>query len=117
MWSQQYTADEERGRAGSIHHVNDIRWMRGGHRGGGAQLPKKKNALDHPFKCSIAVLEAQSKLLILMVGSSISSTYIFECQPLPPLSMSTHVMNAPKPSPFFCWSSTPMYYCECTNRR
>ena len=40
------------GRPGSIHHVNDVRWTRGGRRGGGAQLPN--NAQDHPFECSTA---------------------------------------------------------------
>ena len=25
-----------------IHHVNDVRWTRGGCRGGGAQLPKQR---------------------------------------------------------------------------
>ena len=38
----------KRGRPGSIHHMNDIRWTQGVHREGGAQLPKQY----HPFKCS-----------------------------------------------------------------
>ena len=29
------------GKPGSIHHMNDIRWTRGGRRGGGAQLPEQ----------------------------------------------------------------------------
>ena len=33
--------------------MNDVRWTRGGHRGGGAQLPN--NAQDYPFERSTAV--------------------------------------------------------------
>ena len=32
---------KKQGRPGSIHHVNDVRWMRSGCRGGGVQLPKQ----------------------------------------------------------------------------
>ena len=43
------------GRPGSIHHMNDIRWMRGGRRWGGAQLPEQCTgrsvwALYHIFR-------------------------------------------------------------------
>ena len=27
---------------GSIHHMNDVRWMQGGRRGGEVQLPKQR---------------------------------------------------------------------------
>ena len=42
------------------------------------------------------------------------STYIFEYRLLPPYVhlASTHVMNAPRPSPCFCRPSALMYYCE-----
>jgi len=39
--SVQYTEVEERekrGRSGNTYHVNDVRWTRGGRRGGGARL-------------------------------------------------------------------------------
>ena len=34
--TRERKTSEKRGRPGSIHHVNDVRWTRGGHRGGGA---------------------------------------------------------------------------------
>ena len=39
--SVEYTEAEERekrGRPGNTYHVNDVRWTRGGRRGGGARL-------------------------------------------------------------------------------
>ena len=43
-WKQN--SGEKQGRTGLIHHVNDIRWTRGGHRGRGAQLQKQHNGLS-----------------------------------------------------------------------
>ena len=40
--SVKYTETEERekrGRPGNTYHVNDVRWMRGGHRRGGGVVP------------------------------------------------------------------------------
>ena len=38
---REWKTSEKWGRPGSIHHVNDIRWTRGGHGGEGIQLPKQ----------------------------------------------------------------------------
>ena len=94
--------------------MNDVRWTRGGCRGGGAQLPKQRTGpsvrvLHHVFGLQTL---AWWKLLVL-TGKKLAlkfSAYVFEYRPLPPYVhlMSTHVMNAPRPSQ----SSAPMYYCE-----
>ena len=42
-------------RPGLIHHMNDVRWTRGGYREEGPNC--KNNALDHPFKHSNTVLD------------------------------------------------------------
>ena len=56
----------ECGRPGSIYHVNDVRWMRGGHRGGG-QLPKQRTGPF--FRALYRVIGLQTlawwKLLVL----------------------------------------------------
>ena len=97
----QYTAGEEWGSPGSIHHVNDVRWMRGGLDVGG-RGPTDKTM--HWIIRSSALLQFRTP-----DGSVIETTrldrkkltfkfsiHIFEYWPLPP--MSTHVMNAPRPS-------------------
>ena len=77
----------KRGRPGSIHHVNDVRWTRGGHREGGAQLPKQHTGPS--VRALYLVFRLQTltwwKLLILN-GKKLAfkfATYIFEYQPLP----------------------------------
>ena len=42
--TRERKTSEKRGRPGSIHHVNDVRWTRGGRGGGRAQLPKQCTA-------------------------------------------------------------------------
>ena len=95
-----------RGRPGSIHHVNDVRWTRGGRKGGGAQLPKQRAGPS--VRVLYCVFGPQTlawwKLLVLTVKKLAFkfTTYIFEYWLLPPYVhlVSTHVMNAPRPSPF-----------------
>ena len=108
------------GRPGSIHHINDVRWTQGGRReGGGAQLPKQRTgpsvqALYRVFRLQTL---AWWKLLVLN-GKKLAfkfATYIFEYQPLPPYVYltSTHVMNAPRPSPFFTSLLLPCIIVNC----
>ena len=53
---ERKTSDEQ-GRSGRIHHVNDVRWTRGGCRGGGANY--LNNAQDHLFELSTAFLDSR----------------------------------------------------------
>ena len=84
----------------------------GGYRGEGPNC--RNNVLDYPFDCSTGYHSfglqtlVWSKLLILTSKKLAFkfSTYIFEYQPLPPMSTLCppdifHVMNAPGSSPFF----------------
>ena len=41
----------------NIHHVNDVRWTRGGRRGEGPNF--QNNAHDHPFECSTAFTDSR----------------------------------------------------------
>jgi len=93
-------------RPGLFHHVNDIRWMWGGRREEG---PNRKNsALDHPFKWSsyhssgLKTL-VWSKLLIFTGKKLAFWIYSYWISGPPPYVhlASTHVMNEPRPSPFF----------------
>ena len=100
----QRSAKIKKRKAGSIHHVNDIRWTWGG--GGGPQLPNQRTGPSVRVLCSVFGLQtlAWRKLLVL-TGKKLTfkfSTYIFEYRPLPPTStlVSTYVMNAPRPSRF-----------------
>ena len=110
LCSQYYTerkTGEKWGRSGSIHHVNDVRWTWGRHGREGVQLPKQHTGssvqmLYHSFGLQTL---AWMKLLVT-TGKKLTfkfSTYIFEYWPLPTYIhlVSTHVMNAPRPSLFF----------------
>ena len=44
----KYTGVEDRGGPESIHHVNDVRWMRGGRKGGVADC--QNYTQDHSFE-------------------------------------------------------------------
>ena len=74
--------------------------------GGGSNC--QNNVQDHPFECStefwapdLSVIETTH--LDRQETHFQVCTYIFEYRPLPPYVhlMSTHVMNAPRPSLFF----------------
>ena len=56
---QKRATKKKRGRPGLIHHVSDVRWMRGGRKYDVMEEGSnhKNNALDHTFERSTAVLD------------------------------------------------------------
>ena len=87
---------------------------------GGERPNCQNNAQDHPFERSTAfwtsdlsVMETTGKKLPCKF-----STYIFEYQPLPPYVhlTSIHVMNAPRPSPFFAGLPLPCIIVNANGR-
>ena len=76
-------------RPGLIHHMNNVRWMQGGHRKEGPS--RKDNTLDYPFKRSTVVLDLRcwcgQNYSSSPVRNLLSSLFV-EYRPLPPTSTS-----------------------------
>ena len=94
------------------------RMMSGGRRGGGAQLPKQCTGPSvWAFYCSFGL----QTLLLVLASKKLAfkfSMYIFEYRPLPPYVQlaSTHVMNAPRPSPIFAGFPLPCIIVNANER-
>ena len=118
--SQQYTASEERGRPGSIHQVNDVRWTRDGRRGGGAQLPKQRtgSSIRALYRSFVLQTLAWSRLPTRL--DSKKNAFKFSIGPFPPPSRPPHIHSCDECSQafpvFFCQSSAPVHYCECKRK-
>ena len=83
---------------GSIHHVNGVRWTWGGRRGVGPNYQTM-----HWIIRSSALSQVWIPDLIMIETTAPSPPYVH--------LTSTHVMNAPRPSPVFCsrvllWTQT-----------
>ena len=86
---------------------------------GGEEPNCQNNAQDHPFERSLGLQTLVWWKLLVLTGKKLAfkfSTYMFEYGLLSPYVHleSTHVMNAPRPSPClnFRQSSNSMYYCK-----
>ena len=101
--------NKKRGRPGSIHRVNDVRWTRSGCRREGPNC--QNNALDHPFECSITGCTPDLSVNETTCLASKFSAYISA----PPFLRPPHNHLCDECSqafPAFCRSSAPDYYCE-----
>ena len=104
-------SDKKRGRPGNTYHVNDVRWTRGGHRGGGVQLQVHaqytwERVLTGPVEYSWSCERLGSCLAVehsMMNSSTLFN--VFEYRLLPPASNSRppdiiHMVSVLRYSPF-----------------
>ena len=84
-------SSEKRGRHGSIHHVNDVRWTQNGPRGEGSNC--QNNALDHPFERCTTVLDSRPRREKVLILTGMKLAFKF--------SMLLIWIMAPHPTPLF----------------
>ena len=75
------------GRPGTIHHVNDVRWMWGGRRGRGPTAKQCTGVSVQALYCSFGLETLAWSKLLGLTSKKLAfkfSTYIFEYRSLPP---------------------------------
>ena len=104
--THKWKSGEKRGRPGISYRMHDVRWTRGGHR-----VPRSNNILDFIVQLSITRQGPIHSQIWQETWSQVycTSTCSQAPPPCPPNLMHIIHVSVPRPSPFFCLSSTSVY--------